>query len=497
MEKRRAPIRLRAAALGLASLLAGLAGAAAACTPPLEGTLLESARFVLSYRMPDVAVGRHFSVDISYCAKAGGAVAGSLKVDAHMPEHRHGMNYAATVTPLGPQRWRADGLMFHMPGRWELVFELRNGGSSDVFRSSFSLSSAPGFSEEEKRKILAHGPWPPKLKPDPSNRVSGHPKAAALGERLFFEPRVSGTGSVLCATCHVPFRRFQDGRPRGVGLEEVERNTQSLVNVRFQRWFGWDGGNDSLWAQSIRPLLDPREMKSSAAHVAAFIRTDSSYKDGYERAFGRAAPRDDEELLIDVGKALAAFQETLISARTPFDAFRDALEKNDPGEMARYPAPAQRGLRIFVGKGNCGVCHFGPAFTNGEFADTGVPFFAAKGRVDSGRHGGIRRLKASAHNLLGRFNDDKSGAAATGTRHVAAQHRNFGEFRVPGLREVANTAPYMHNGSLATLTDVVKFYSNLDEERLHSDGEKILKPLKLADEEVEDLVAFLQSLSSP
>jgi len=263
-----------------------------------------------------------------------------------------------------------------------------------------------------------------------------------------------------------------------------------VVNARFYRWFGWDGAQDSLWAQSIRPLLDPREMHASAAHVAKTVRT--LFPKEYESAFGRRPPAQDEELLVDAGKALAAFQETLVSGRTPFDQFRDSLEK---GETSGYPLAAQRGLKIFVGKGNCSVCHFGPQFTNGEFADTGVPFFIAPGKVDPGRQAGIEKLKASPFNLLGRYNDDRSGASAVGTKHVQVQHRNFGEFRVPGLRGVAQTAPYMHNGSLATLKDVVRFYSELNEERLHADGEKILRPLKLTAAEVQDLVAFLESLS--
>ena len=163
--------------------------------------------------------------------------------------------------------------------------------------------------------------------------------------------------------------------------------------------------------------------------------------------------------------------------------------------MQKYPAAAQRGLKIFVGKGNCDACHFGPLFTNGEFADTGLPFFKGKGAVDPGRHGGIGKLKESPFNLLGRYNDDAKRASAVGTRHVEAQHRNFGEFRVPGLRNVARTAPYMHNGSLATLRDVVEFYSNLNIERLHADGEQILKPLKLTEDEAGDLVSFLESLT--
>jgi cytochrome c peroxidase len=484
MEKRRATLRLLLAALGLA------AGSAAwACTPALEGTRLESPRFALAYKAVNVEVGRHFHLEIESCAKSGDADP-ALKVDAHMPEHKHGMNYAPTVTKLAPGRWRAEGLLFHMPGKWEFVFELRSGDSSDLLRSSFLLSA---FTEEEKKKILSHGPWPPKMRPDPGNRVSGKMPAVMFGRHLFFEPRLSGTGSVLCATCHVPFRGFQDGRPRAFGLEEVDRNTQTIVNVRFWRWFGWDGGSDSLWAQSIRPLLDEREMKATPAHVAGVVR--KLFAKPYEAAFGRAPPDDDQEVLADVGKALAAFQETLVTGATPFDDFRDALEKDDPAQMEKYPEGAKRGLKIFVGKGNCGACHFGPFFSNGEFADTGVPFFAGAGKVDSGRHGGIRKLRDNAFNLLSRFNDDASGANATGTRHVDPQHRNFGEFRVPSLREVARTAPYMHNGSLPTLSAVVDFYSNLNEERLHADGEKILKPLKLTDQEAEDLVAFLQSLT--
>jgi cytochrome c peroxidase len=488
MEERRRALRLGAAALGLALSAPGWT-----CTPALEGVRLESSRHVLTYRAEALAVSKHFSLDVSACSKSGKPPQ-TLKVDAHMPEHRHGMNYSPTVKKLGPSTWRAEGLLLHMPGRWEFVFEV---DSSDLLRSSFVLSSLPAFSEEEKRKILSHGPWPPKLVPDPGNRVSGKAEAIAFGEALFFEPRLSGTGSVLCATCHVPFRAFQDGRARGLGLEEVDRNTQGLLNARFWRWFGWDGGGDSLWAQSIRPLLDAREMRSSAAHVASFVRKDARFLSRYEKAFGRTPPSDDEELLADVGKALAAFQETLVSARTAFDDFRDALESGNEKEMEKYPEEAIRGMKIFVGRGNCSVCHFGPLFSNGEFADNGVPFFAARGRVDTGRHGGIRRLKENRFNLLGRFNDDATRANAVGTRHVEAQHRNFGEFRVPSLREAAHTAPYMHNGTLATLSDVVRFYSELNEERLHSDGERILRPLKLSSGEAEDLVAFLRSLSAP
>jgi cytochrome c peroxidase len=198
---------------------------------------------------------------------------------------------------------------------------------------------------------------------------------------------------------------------------------------------------------------------------------------------------------VDVAKALAAYQETLRSGRTPFDAFRDAVQRGDRAAAAVYPLAAQRGLALFLGRGRCYVCHSGPGFSNGEFSDIGVPFFVGKGQVDPGRLGGIQSLRASRYNLLGPYNDDASRSTATSTRHVLLEHRHFGEFRVPSLRNLARTAPYMHNGSLRTLREVLRHYSELDENRLHADGERILVPLKLTPAETEDLLAFLDSLN--
>ena len=178
--------------------------------------------------------------------------------------------------------------------------------------------------------------------------------------------------------------------------------------------------------------------------------------------------RDDEKLLVDAAKALAAFQATLVSPRTPFDAFRDALVAGDREASARYPLAAQRGLKIFI-EANCAACHFGPRFTNGEFGDVGIPFFTRPGEVDSGRLDGLGKLANSTFNLLGRHNDDASGASALRTRHVQRLHSNFGEFRVPSLRQ-SGSGPFMHNGHLATLEDVVKHYSEVNPDRLHSDA---------------------------
>ena len=361
-------------------------------------------------------------------------------------------------------------------------------------------AAAADFTATEKRKILRQGPWPPPTGPDPSNRVSGKPAAVAFGRMLFVETRLSVSGKIACSTCHRPEVGWTDGRARSRGHEVVDRNALSLFNLRFNRWYGWDGAQDTLWAQNLRPLVDKREMGIGPAGAARLVRTDRRLACGYRRAFGKAPGADDERLFVDLGKALAAFLETLVTGRTPFDDFRDALERNDAAGQNRYPAAAKRGLRLFIGRGRCVFCHFGPAFTNGEFADAGVPYFVGRGpgrddRVDPGRWGGIRKLRRSPYTLLGRFTDDPRRSTAVKTRFVRLTHRNYGEFRVPGLRNAALTAPYMHDGSLTALADVVLHYSTIDESRLHEDGEKILRRLDLSARERADLVAFLDSLT--
>jgi cytochrome c peroxidase len=355
------------------------------------------------------------------------------------------------------------------------------------------------FTAAERRAILQHGPWPPPPARDPGNALAGRADAIALGRRLFFDARLSADGTMSCASCHRPDAAFADGQPRSIGREVLDRNAPSLWNAAHERWYGWDGAADSLWSQSIRPILDAREMAASTAHVRRSITGDAELTCRYRRAFGRSPARDDDETaLVHAAKAIGAFVGTLMSGRTPFDRFRDALARDDVRASSVYPIEAQRGLRLFVGRGRCNLCHVGPMFSNGEFADTGLPFFVRPGVVDPGRHGGIAALQASSYNLLSRWSDEaRGGAAATKTRHVDPQHRNFGEFKVPALRNVAETAPYMHDGQLATLDDVVRHYSELNLDRLHADGQQILVPLHLSEAERADLVAFLRTLSDP
>jgi cytochrome c peroxidase len=379
---------------------------------------------------------------------------------------------------------------------------MRLAGAAGVAIAALAVVASAGaepldFSEPQRVAILAHGPWPPPVTQDPTNRVSGSPQAIALGRRLFFDKGLSNDGARSCATCHDPAKAFSDGRARSVGREILDRNAIALANLRLNRWYGWSGAADSLWAQSIRPLLDPKELGLSPEKVRAHIATKTDLASAYARVFAaKPAAQEAELVLVNVAKALAAFQETIVTGRTAFDLFRDALERKDQAALARYPIAAQRGLRIFIGKGKCSACHLGPNFTSGEFEDVGVPYFAAKGRVDQGRYGGIAALLASPFNLLGKYNDAPAKADGVATAHVEQLHRNWGAFRVPSLRNVALTAPYMHNGSLASLADVVRHYSEVDEDRLHADqGTSLMRPLRLSPAEKADLVAFLHTLT--
>jgi cytochrome c peroxidase len=359
-----------------------------------------------------------------------------------------------------------------------------------------SAASLLGLDDAEVRRLLQHGPWPVAPARDPSNAVSGHPAAVHLGYRLFLDARLSATGQVACATCHVPARGWTDGRARAVGLSPLDRNTPTVLDVALQRWFSWDGRSDSLWSQSLKPIVDPREMGASGEHVARLVRGDATYACLHTVAFGARPTSDPERALVQAGKALAAYVETVRSGRTAFDDFRDALARGDADAAARYPREARRGALLFLRSG-CTLCHVGPAFTNGEFHDVGVPFALGPGRVDAGRAEGIKRVRNDRFNLLGPWSDDPTGAAAVKTRHVEPTHANFGQFKTPSLRNLTHTAPYMHDGRYATLPEVVRHYSELDMERIHVHGEQLLRPLKFSPTEADSMVAFLESLSDP
>lgn len=351
------------------------------------------------------------------------------------------------------------------------------------------------LSSDEIEMAQRHGPWPPARDPDPSNRVSGNPEAISFGRTLFFDPALSAEGTLSCASCHQPERGFTDGMERAVGQEVLDRNTPSLFNLHLNRWFGWAGDSDNLWAQSILPVLAPNELAQTPQAVAMRMKA-PPFAASYQRVFGNIQDHRDQEVLVNIGKALAAFQETIVTGETPFDRFLSAVNRQDWEAAKDYPVSAQRGLSLFLGRGNCSFCHSGPNFTNGAFHDAGVEYFVAPGRVDFGRHSGVRAVQSSPYNLAGGYSDDPQKSGAWAVEQIRTKHSDFGTFRVPSLRNAALTAPYMHNGSLSDLAAVIDHYSEINIERLHADGEAILVPLDLNAQEKQDLLDFLNSLTA-
>ena len=355
------------------------------------------------------------------------------------------------------------------------------------------------FTAVEIKKILSHGPWPVSATPakDVTNRVSGNTDAIEFGTRLFFDQRLSGSGKVACASCHVAERNWTDNLKRGVGAAEVERNTPTVFNLRGSNWYGWDGAADSLWLQSIRPLLNEREHATTPRQVAQLVRGDDQLSCRYRKVFGAApSPTDDESVMVGIAKALSAFQETLVSGRTPFDMFRETLAKGAAPSAWNFSEPATRGLKLFIGKGGCTNCHSGPNFSNGEFFTTGLSQFKPQGKPDPGRPDGVRQLVESQFNLLGRYNDDASGNSAAHTKKVAMEKNAQGEFKVPSLRTLVLTAPYGRDGRVETIAEVVRHYADIDPISAHAKDGRPAVPLKLSLREQTDLVVFLESLST-
>lgn len=378
------------------------------------------------------------------------------------------------------------------------------------------------FSLEEIEKILQLSPLPP-APPSHGNAVADHEVAARFGRRLFYETRLSGDGTVSCATCHQPDLDWTDGKAVSVGMGTTTRNAPSIWNAAHNRWQFWDGRADSLWAQSLGPIESPAEMGGHRLSVCGLIVNVPEYNALYEEIFGAISTQpfareiqdmDSDnvskrwkalseshretvnQVFANVGKALEAFERRLISDNSAFDQFVTALrERNAQALSAALPESAVRGLKIFVGRGRCLLCHTGPNFTDREFHNIGLD--QGRGGADTGRYDGIGQVKASPFNGMGPYSSDRSDEANIALRYLARKPNNLGEFKTPTLRNVARTAPYMRDGRFQSLREVVEFYSRLDQTPAMGHREESLQPLDLSERDVEDLVSFLQALTDP
>lgn len=371
--------------------------------------------------------------------------------------------------------------------------------------------SAPRWSKPELQQLFTLSPLPP-LPANPTNRYADLPAARRLGEKLFFEPRLSmgneqstGTstlrqaqriaplsdhGRFSCASCHDPQKGWSDGRPLSAGVAVLSRHAPTLWNVAYQRWQFWDGRADSLWAQALQPIEHPKEMGGSRHKIHQWMSQDIAWKRDYRAVFG-AFPQahDVNRFYTNLGKVLEAFERTMISRDAPFDQFVKTMRRIEPNDKHTLSPAAERGAKLFIGKARCILCHNGPNFSDGEFHNLGLSL------QDPGRWQGIPKLKQDPFNGLGQFSDAPASAVNDKVRYVIQRRQNQGEFKTPTLRQVATTAPYMHDGRFQTLLEVVQFYNRMEPTDSLGKREDTLQPLHLAGKEEKDLVVFLESLT--
>ncbi len=280
----------------------------------------------------------------------------------------------------------------------------------------------------------------------------------ALGRRLFFEPLLSGDRTVACASCHRPEHGFAEPHTtsRGVRGQDVGRNAPSLLNHALSTAVLWDGRARSLEHQVELVLAAEKEMDLPIARAVERLTQEPSYVADFEGAFG-GAPTEER-----LAQALAAFVRRLTFGDTPVDRFR-------AGDVTALDSREENGMWLFEGRGKCWKCHVGPNFSDLGFHNTGI---GARAAADS---------------------DPAASEPEPGRAAVTGDAADLGRFRTPGLRAVALTPPYMHDGSLATLEDVVEFYRRGG--RPNSNLSLHIAPIEMTDDEAQNLVAFLRALS--
>jgi cytochrome c peroxidase len=316
------------------------------------------------------------------------------------------------------------------------------------------------------------------------------PARVALGRKLFFEPRLSADSTVACATCHDPARAFTDGRPVSVGIHGRvgQRKSPTILNALYNKYQFWDGRVTTLEQQAALPITNPFEMGSeSIADAVSRIAGDKDYQTQFMEAFGRAV--NEQDML----RAVAAYERTLTSFDSPFDHFI-------AGEANAISDSAKRGWELFNTKARCNLCHAltdnqrdATLFIDNDFHNIGVGILRhhvtplaqqAEREVAQGNLSAIDTAAITSDiSVLGRF-------------LVTRKEKDIASFKTPGLRNILVTGPYFHDGSMQTLWDVMDHYNKGDgitNPWLDDD----MQPLALTEPEIDDVVAFLASLTSP
>jgi cytochrome c peroxidase len=355
------------------------------------------------------------------------------------------------------------------------------------------------------------------LAADPTNRVADDPRAIDLGQRLFFDTRLSSNGRVSCASCHDPQREFQDGIPVASGVGTTTRRTMPIASTAHAPFLFWDGRKDSQWAQAVGPLESAAEHGGSRARyahvVAEHYRVDYTalfgplpdltrvpavagpVQDTHAREAWQAMDADDREqvtaVFVNIGKAIAAYERRIEYAPSRFDRYAAGLVRDGRAPEGVLTKDEVAGLRLFIGRGNCTQCHNGPLLTDGHFHNTGVPEARDLPR-DVGRASGAPAVLEDEFNCRSRWSDATADACAELEYLKAAGPELVRAFKAPSLRNIAERAPYMHAGQISTLADVIAHY---DRAAAAPAGVSEIRPLHLNGHEQGQLEAYLRSLS--
>jgi cytochrome c peroxidase len=403
---------------------------------------------------------------------------------------------------------------------WKFLLALAALLAAGAALAAFGAIDRDGWSDGELRLLstLRLSQLAPPA-PDPSNAVEAEPGAVQLGKQVFADARFSRNGAVSCASCHQPDRQFQDGRPLGQGVGTGRRRTMPLAAAGHAPFTFWDGRKDSLWSQALGPLEDQLEHGGTRLAYAHLLR--AHYRVQYEALFGplpdlsrlpqeggplgtpeqRAAwaalSEDDRRavsrVFANLGKAIAAYEKTLHYGESRLDRYIDGVLRADPAAPQLLNGQEKNGLRLFIGKAQCVTCHNGPLFSDQQFHNTGVAP-RTPGKPDFGRGAALAQLLKDEFNCLGPYSDARPGQCEELRFLSADDHALDGAFKVPGLRNAASRAPYMHAGQIGSLREVVAHYNRAP---AAAAGHSELKPLRLSDGEARDLAAFLETLDSP
>jgi cytochrome c peroxidase len=403
------------------------------------------------------------------CASSSEEIAKAL-TGPYQPEHVFALKQALALYDAYTAQLR------------ECDAEMVNGGRGDMVRTvrvaarwaavlSYLLSLM-GLGWGRAGTPAEIGPLPPVPIPE-DNLLT--PEKVELGKWLFFDPRLSGDGSLACVSCHLPDQAWTTNRPLSPAYPTnmERRNSQTLVNVAYIKVLIWDGRAGALEKQALGPIQNPLHMNQNLDLLVEKLKTIPAYEKRFQQVFGTTVTPD------VLGKALAAFERTLVSRNAPFDRYMT-------GDWQAMSEGALRGMALFKGKARCILCHNGPNFTDSQFHHLGVPDtpLSSDPLVQAAIRFDAKRMNVPEYQSV---KDD------LGRYLVTKAAKDRGAFKTPTLRHVTQREPYMHNGAFQSLNDVIDFYDG--GAGAVAGKSPLIQPLGLTAEEKRDLLAFLQALT--